>query len=296
MVLRRIILAGILIFILRGAYAQTDLKYKTVDGKVFIEHVVLTKENWYSIARKYKVSFAAVKIANPNSGEVLKVGDIVLVPYAKSGPKKEEKNVMSGTNPTKEVKHKVKSKDTLLSISKKYNTTVKQLKKWNQLKSDDLKKGQVLIVGVKTIPQKKETDNHQTVANNLPVLTKDTPSHSADVDTAMANEAAKEMLFINGRKEVRENGIASWLQDDDINPSKYFALHRTAKPGTIIKVINKFNSKSVFVKVIGKLPDTGDNDNLIIKISKSAAEKMGVLDLRFNADLIYGVDASDTTK
>lgn len=92
------------------------------------------------------------------------------------------------------------------------------------------------------------------------------------------------------RKEVFENGVASWIQDDDINPNKYYALHRTAPIGTIVKVTNKMNKKYVFVKVVGSLPDTGDNTDLVIKISKASAEKLGVRDSRFQSELSYGVN------
>jgi LysM repeat protein len=92
-----------------------------------------------------------------------------------------------------------------------------------------------------------------------------------------------------GRKEVFENGIASWIRDDDINPNKYYALHRTAPIGTIIKVTNKMNNKYVFVKVVGSLPNTGDNTDLVIKISKASAEKLGVRDSKFQSELSYGI-------
>ena len=91
------------------------------------------------------------------------------------------------------------------------------------------------------------------------------------------------------RKEITESGIASWIRDDDINPNKYYALHRTAPIGTIIRVTNKMNNKYVFVKVVGTLPDTGDNNDLVIKISKASAEKLGVHDSRFQSELSYGI-------
>ena len=88
---------------------------------------------------------------------------------------------------------------------------------------------------------------------------------------------------------MMEQGVATWIDDENINPNKYFALHRGAPVGTIMKVTNRMNKRTVFVKVVGKLPDTGDNDNIILKISKASAEKLGVRDQRFQCDLSYGV-------
>lgn len=90
-------------------------------------------------------------------------------------------------------------------------------------------------------------------------------------------------------RPILETGVASWIMDGESNQNKYYALHRSAPVGTIIKVTNRMNGKSVFVKVVGLLPDSGDNDNLIIKISQAASTKINVLDSRFQAELSYGV-------
>lgn len=55
---------------------------------------------------------------------------------------------------------------------------------------------------------------------------------------------------------------------DSGNSDMFLALHRTAPVGTIMQVRNQMNDLSVFVKVIGKLPDTGANDKVVVKISK----------------------------
>jgi peptidoglycan DL-endopeptidase LytF len=109
------------------------------------------------------------------------------------------------------------------------------------------------------------------------------PPSVAMKTAAKAEEANKPL------KEVIEKGAASWINDEQVNPNKFYALHRTAPIGTIIKVTNTMNNQSVFVKVVGILPETGDNQNLIIKISKAAAKKLQVLDNKFQADLSYGM-------
>jgi len=47
------------------------------------------------------------------------------------------------------VYYKVKSGDTLSKIAKKYHTSVKQIKSWNNLKGDMISIGQRLKVGKK---------------------------------------------------------------------------------------------------------------------------------------------------
>ena len=68
---------------------------------------------------------------------------------------------------------------------------------------------------------------------------------------------------------------------------KYLALHRTAKTGSIIKIRNELNNREVFVRVAGPLPNTGVNDNLVVKISRSAYERLGAMDPRFRVEVTY---------
>ena len=90
-------------------------------------------------------------------------------------------------------------------------------------------------------------------------------------------------------EKITEVGVASWLESAELNQNKFYCLHRTAPVGTIIKIINRMNNNSVFVKVVGVLPDTGDNANVIVKMTQAAAQRIGALDARFTAELNYGV-------
>lgn len=90
-------------------------------------------------------------------------------------------------------------------------------------------------------------------------------------------------------EKVVEVGVATWINENDLNQNKFYALHRSAPVGTIIKVTNRMNNNSVFVKVVGVLPETGDNTNVIIKITQAAAQRIGAIDQKFTAELSYGI-------
>lgn len=79
---------------------------------------------------------------------------------------------------------------------------------------------------------------------------------------------------------MKEGGLAELIEGTDGN-RKYLALHRTAKVGTILKVRNELNNREVFVRVRGELPNIGANTNVIIKISKSAYDRLGAIDPKF---------------
>jgi LysM repeat protein len=89
--------------------------------------------------------------------------------------------------------------------------------------------------------------------------------------------------------QVTESGVCSWITDAEVNQNKYYGLHRTAPIGTIVKVTNTMNDKYVFVKIVGVLPDTGENEKSIIKISQAAVNKISALDSHFQVELSYGV-------
>jgi rare lipoprotein A (peptidoglycan hydrolase) len=141
------------------------------------------------------------------------------------------------------------------------------------------------------VPKESATTQTKTIRTATPVAADST--RIVRTASIAKNTDAKKTVSLNAgkaRREVFENGVASWIRDDDINPNKYYALHRSAPIGTIIKVTNKMNNKYVFVKVVGSLPNTGDNTDLVIKISKASAEKLGVHDSKFQSELSYGVN------
>lgn len=289
------------------------------EGKQYIRHEVAAGETWYAIARTYGVSFSALKVANRGSADLLKTGQILLVPVSKSIKTKEKKHDIEPVpntpdrqaEPKKSVvekTHVVSAGETLFRIAGKYDVTVDDLKKWNRLTGNTVSKGQRLRIlqegsvppnvnprpaGETIVPETPAVD--KPVITNAPVPITPSPEPRREnggapippTEVRSAQEPA--YVFTNGRKKVTEQGVAGWVGDQDINPNRYFALHRTAPNGTIIRVTNRMNNRSVFVKVVGRLPDAGDNDDIIIKISKAAADKMGVIDQRFQVDLLYGV-------
>jgi hypothetical protein len=112
------------------------------------------------------------------------------------------------------------------------------------------------------------------------------PVPPASDSNSVSNE---NVIFGNGRHEVNENGTAAVIDDEDQSQEKYFALHRTAPVGTIIRVLSMSNSRKVYVKVTGKLQDSPDNSGIILKMSKASAEKLDVAGRSFSVNLLYGV-------
>ena len=102
-------------------------------------YIVKSGDSLYSIARKYNTTVDELKKLNNLSNNVLSIGQVLKIPSSS-----ESSNTGSGTGTTNT--YVVKSGDSLYSIARKYNTTVDELKKLNNLSSNVLNIGQVLKI------------------------------------------------------------------------------------------------------------------------------------------------------
>ncbi|MCA0132027.1 PBP1 and LysM peptidoglycan-binding domain-containing protein [Winogradskyella alexanderae] len=127
-------------------------------GQNYKTHKVLKGETIESIAKQYLVTPFDIYALNPDIKSRLKPDTIIIIPDSKvkNEPQKEESRDLIGYK-----SHKVKRKETLYSISKKYNVSIEEIKKANRfLYSENLKKGDKLrIPKFKTVIYKKTFRN-----------------------------------------------------------------------------------------------------------------------------------------
>ena len=102
-------------------------------------YIVKSGDSLYSIARKYNTTVDEIKRLNNLSSNVLSIGQVLKMPSSS-----ESSNTGSNTGTTNT--YVVKSGDSLYSIARKYNTTVDELKRLNNLSSNVLSIGQVLKI------------------------------------------------------------------------------------------------------------------------------------------------------
>ena len=68
---------------------------------------------------------------------------------------------------------------------------------------------------------------------------------------------------------------------------KYYCLHNSAQPGTIIRITNSVNQRIVYAKVLDVIPDIKQNEGMIIRLSNAAADELGVITDMFECTLSY---------
>ncbi len=263
-----------------------SLGIKTIDGVSFIYHKVQSNETLYSLLRRYGCNSADFARANPdlNGKSTIYINQTLKFPTQVAVQEEPVKTAIvserkSGDQPVKsdiaEMKitsvHHVGPNETLYSISKNYNIDIDEIKALNKLESNDIALGQTLLIR----KSRKEYED------------------------AMVSEYEKNFVFPENLKpdkiivpnaptgeKMEEIGIAEVISTTK-SSNKMLALHKTAPLGSLMMVRNTATGNQVLVKVIGKLPDTGNNENVLVRLSPSAFYKLNPKDIRINAKVTY---------
>ena len=167
--------------------------------------------------------------------------------------------------------------------------SVEAIEKINGIEGKPLSVGQKLVIpgnasggqdkkaDVKTEP-KDSVVNTEAIKKNEVKVEKESEKPDVIIDTTPTTT--------DNFVEVEESGVAELIPDTE-NTRKYLALHRTVKPGTIIRVRNEMNGREVWARIIGKLPSTGENSNVLVKVSKAAFDRLGAVDKKFRVTITY---------
>lgn len=168
------------------------------------------------------------------------------------------------------ISHEVRSGETLFSISKQYNAKVEEVIRWNGLSSNNLKVGQVIKVG-----------RAEPAPSQVPIVGE--PKVVTDVEEM---HEVPDGASSGGFKNISEMGQAEVIPGTG-GHKKYLVLHRTAPVGTIMRVKNEENDITIFARVVGVLPETGDNSKLVIKLSQAAYDQLKAVNPRFPVEVAY---------
>ena len=257
-----------------------SLGLKKENNKTFLLFKVGPKQSLFSILKRYNLSLSEFKSANADVQIPVKTGEIVYIPLhylEESNPAPKVVDEKAPETPKEAEIHIVAPKQGLLSVANMHKVTMAELRKWNNLTSDRLQEGQRLIV---SDPAGSTSTIAVDKSNLLPAKAA-VPAAPAPTETVVA--PAKEKGPEDIKKKI-ETGIAELIDVPD-NSGKFLALHRTAPIGTLVLVKNLTNNQSIWVKVIGRLPN-GDN-KVIIKLSPKAFEKLNAVDKRVRAEISY---------
>ncbi len=246
-------------------------------------HTVATGETLFSISQQYGLRVYELKEMNSLSGNEIAIGQELAI--REVGPREEyvipnrnattvtentttEASTSDPLRPAKEeeddfVLYSVQSGDEIKTIADRYGVRVDSVIYWNALTSDHLAIGQEIRL-------KQKVD----VVRAAPKIVK-TPYG-----------IKKRIVDQSGFVRIVEEGIA--LKIEDVIPTdKYLCLHREQPIGSLVEVRNLMNNQKVFVKVVAKLPNTGLNENVLIRITPVAFKRLGIIDPRARVEISY---------
>ncbi|MFT3751048.1 MAG: LysM peptidoglycan-binding domain-containing protein [Agriterribacter sp.] len=306
------------------AAQSSDLVVQSDAGKLYLNHIVTAKENLYSVGRLYNISPKEIAPFNGltlTSG--LEVGQPLKIPL--SAANFAQQGTAGADEAFVPLYHIVEEKEGLFRIGQNFNkVSVNDLKKWNSLSGESLEKGQQLVVGflkvkksqsplavnglkkigdavktappvVSTTPASGNTNTAPTTVASTPAQNTATPqntvaSASAQTDgSGFFKELYRQQSSTNDAFRSTTGSGAIFKSTSGWQDAKYYALMNNITPGTIVRITNPLNSRTIFAKVLGELPPGKENDGLLIRISNAGAAELKVNEKepKFSAEVSY---------
>lgn len=227
----------------------------------------------FSVAKKYSLTVDRLKKMNGLAEDDINVGQILIVREGdkvfevEANPRKnsdskpvilEDKRAipMENERPVKNVEEKLESKPNVPVFQKVEEPVAKP----KVIEKELEKPKQVIIEKVNEEPKKVVVEDSKPVNNE--------------------NTVAKNVIV--------QEGIAEGIEVES-KSGKYLALHKTAPIGSLIQVKNQTTHASVWVKVIGRLPNLDGDENVVIKLSPKAMSKVSPVDKKFRTKLTYSL-------
>lgn len=110
--------------------------------------------------------------------------------------------------------------------------------------------------------------------------------------TSSSNPGEYRSIFngypVTGYKIKKNRGAATYLNDNTTG-NQYLAFYNGAETGSIIRVTNMMNLKTIYVKVMGKVPPADAAQEVVLKLTSKAADELGVIDEKFLVEVAaYG--------
>jgi LysM repeat protein len=239
------------------------IKEKQVNkGKYPVKHIIAAKETLYGLSKQYKTTVDDIKKWNNLTADVLKDGTEIIVGYSDEETPSEEKVFAKVEAP---LEPPVVKKVATPEIKKMENPVVKVEEEKEVVKEP--------------VKVKKEIAAPKKVVE-VP---------SVEIETTTTTDfkgGVFKNLFTSTGEE--ENGVAGVFKSTSgWEDGKFYCLHNGAQSGTILKITNKVNGKSIYAKVLDTMPDLKPNASLVVRVSSAAADVLGAGSNNFNCSISY---------
>lgn len=243
-----------------------------------VYHTLKDKETLSRVAKNYNnLPIETLKLWNKLKTETVKKGTVLIVGYLKV---KKELSALAKNG----IGTSIAGND--VAITKKQDNN-EQAEKQTEKKTENT---------ASTVKAQQQTSKEETVSAKKETVKKQTePAQTVEVVNSKPVKHIKGGTFKpmyesqekTGELVKEEANAGVFKSTSGWTDKKYYCLHNTAAPGTIIKITNPANNKFVFAKVLDLIPDIQQNNNLTIIISNAAADELGATENNFNCLLNY---------
>lgn len=239
-------------------------------------HTVKAGETVYSIAQSYNISEEAVYKYNPDARNGIEVSAKLVIPISEGKVAREEE-VSFRT-------HKVQRKETLFSLSREYEVSIDDIKRYNpHLYSEELRSGEEI-----KIPEKQAVAQNQAPRPQPRTEISETREHVVLPKETKFGIARKygltvsELEELNPKVEVLQPGImlrvgTDVLDEPVILMDEDFRFYEVKPQETLYSLARRFNVSQDSIKALNPALADGLKTGMVLKVP-TRDEGVGNLD------------------
>lgn len=257
---------------------KSDYPTKKINGVEYQLYTVQAGEGLFSICRKFDVSQADINKANPEIEKGIKEGQEILIPIQKKQAKKKTENpVKENTSAQEFIQHKVEKKQTLFAISRKYDVSQEDIKKYNPEIANGLTEGIILKIPKVTKENKKKDTEKTAIIKSESQVKKSTAETKKTVITHKVQ--AKETIYsISRLYKVKVDDIIQ------LNPGTENKL----TVGTDLKIPSNADTSNLNESI-----STVESNKSVIKTDSFIAPKNKVIKIGFLLPFMFDQEKKD---
>ena len=239
--------------------------------KIFI-HTMEPKQTLYSLSKFYGLSLDELYYYNPaNEGGKYGIGSEIKIPIPNRSIIRYKPKDYSNTSYIP-LYYVVKKGETMYHIAQRvFKLPIDTLMDRNFLPNPTLSVGQKLRIGWMSINGIPES--YRATGGKHPLWMKS------------RNYERKYRIAKTKKREYRRNGPAVYIQDIK-SATDLWVMHRHAPIGSIIQINNPMKRRTLYAKVIARMPRTYDA-NIEIVVSPRVGKMLGAIDKKFYVKTRY---------
>ena len=234
-------------------------------------HIVKRGETTQEIARQYNISEETLFKYNPDARRGIKPEGKLVVPV---NPAQGESQVTSSQDDQKFVMHRVRRKETLFSLSQKYNVSIEDIKRFNKhLYSAELRRGERIRIP-KGSPKVSVENTTPSPSNPLDLSVKEhvvLPQETLYGISRKYNITIADLQRLNPNMENLQPGMVIKVRNGDVEKvvdveGKLFKYYQVQPQETLFSLTRRFGiSRDSLVSLNPALID-GLKSGMVLKI------------------------------